>query len=170
MPSAAKQKGNAWEREVAKDLSETFNENFIRVSNSGAYTGGANFHRLDKLTESQKRMMDGDIMVPPCMSKFKLECKNYKDFDYHKLFTKNLTLDKWIKQVESGILWFLIIKVSRKGSYILFHKNIVSYFRFNNFLRYTKSYVITSYDEFWKNNIDAIKRLNENPPPELQVT
>ena len=30
MPSAAKQKGNAWEREVAKDLSEVFNENFIR--------------------------------------------------------------------------------------------------------------------------------------------
>ena len=42
MPSAAKQKGNAWERDVAKDLSETFNENFIRVPNSGAYTGGAN--------------------------------------------------------------------------------------------------------------------------------
>ena len=89
MPSAAKQKGNAWEREVAKDLSEVFNENFIRVPNSGAYTGGANFPRLDQLTESQKRMMDGDIMVPPCMSRFKLECKNYKTFDYHKLFTNN---------------------------------------------------------------------------------
>ena len=48
MPSAAKQKGNVWEREVAKDLSEVFNENFIRVPNSGAYTGGANFHRLDQ--------------------------------------------------------------------------------------------------------------------------
>ena len=31
MPSAAKQKGNAWERDVAKDLSETFNENFISI-------------------------------------------------------------------------------------------------------------------------------------------
>ena len=62
MPSAAKQKGNAWERDVAKDLSETFNENFIRVPNSGAYTGGANVFRIDQLTEQQKRMMDGDII------------------------------------------------------------------------------------------------------------
>ena len=167
MPSAAKQKGNAWEREVAKDLSETFNENFIRVPNSGAYTGGANFHRLDQLTESQKRMMDGDIMVPPCMSKFKLECKNYKTFDYHKLFTRNKTLDKWIKQAESGRLWFLIIKVTRKGSYLLFHKDISHYFRFENYLRYTKNYIIIKYDNFWKSNVDAIRKLNENPPPEL---
>ena len=77
MPSAAKQKGNAWERDVAKDLSETFNENFIRVPNSGAYTGGANVFRIDQLTEQQRRMMDGDIMVPPCLSRYKIECKNY---------------------------------------------------------------------------------------------
>ena len=167
MPSAAKQKGNVWEREVAKDLSEVFDENFIRVPNSGAYTGGANFHRLDQLTESQKRMMNGDIMVPPCMSKFKLECKNYKTFDYHKLFTENKTLDKWIKQAESGKLWFLIIKVSRKGSYILFNKDISYYFRFENYLRYTENYIIIRYDDFWKKNVDAIRRLNEDRSTEL---
>ena len=162
MPSAAKQKGNVWEREVAKDLSEVFDENFIRVPNSGAYTGGANFHRLDQLTESQKRMMDGDIMVPPCMSGFKLECKNYKTFDYHKLFTQNKTLDKWIKQAESGKLWFLIIKVTRKGSYILFDNVIAHYFRFENFLRYRKNYIIIDYNNFWKKNVDAIRRLNKD--------
>jgi hypothetical protein len=164
MPNTAKQKGNTWEREVAKDLSEVFDENFLRVPNSGAYTGGANFHRLDRLTEDQKRMMDGDIMVPPCMSKFKLECKNYKTFDYHKLFTTNKTLDKWIAQVESGSLWFLIIKVTRKGSYILFPTNLSHYFRFKNYLRYIDKYIITSYADFWKNNINGIKRLNEAPP------
>jgi len=164
MPNTAKQKGNTWEREVAKDLSEVFDENFLRVPNSGAYTGGANFHRLDRLTEDQKRMMDGDIMVPPCMSKFKLECKNYKTFDYHKLFTTNKTLDKWIAQVESGNLWFLIIKVTRKGSYILFPTNLSHYFRFKNYLRYIDKYIITSYADFWKNNINGIKRLNEAPP------
>jgi hypothetical protein len=167
MPSAAKQKGNSWERDVAKDLSETFNENFIRVPNSGAYTGGANFHRLDRLTEDQKRMMDGDIMVPPCMSRFKLECKNYKTFDYHKLFTANKTLDKWITQVESGNLWFLIIKVTRKGSYILFPTNLSHYFRFKNYLRYTDKYIITSYADFWRNNAHAILRLNKTYAPEL---
>ena len=162
MPSAAKQKGNAWEREVAKDLSETFNENFIRVPNSGAYTGGANLHRLDRLTEDQKRMMDGDIMVPPCLSRFKIECKSYKTFEYHQLFTDNKTLNKWIKQAESGTFWFLVIKVTRKGSYILFPTTLSHYFRFKNFLRYTDKYIITAYTDFWKNNADALRRINES--------
>jgi len=162
MPSPAKQKGNAWEREVAKDLSETFNENFIRVPNSGAYTGGANLHRLDRLTEDQKRMMDGDIMVPPCLSRFKIECKSYKTFEYHQLFTDNKTLNKWIKQAESGTFWFLVIKVTRKGSYILFPTTLSHYFRFKNFLRYTDKYIITAYTDFWKNNADALRRINES--------
>ena len=167
MPSAAKQKGNAWEREVAKDLSEVFNENFIRVPNSGAYTGGANLHRLDRLTEDQKRMMDGDIMVPPCLSKFKIECKSYKSFDFHQLFTDNKTLNKWIKQAESGSCWFLVIKVTRRGSFILFPTTMSHYFRFKNYLRYADKYIITNYTEFWRNNADALRRINENTRIEL---
>lgn len=167
MPSAAKQKGNAWERDVAKDLSETFNENFIRVPNSGAYTGGANVYRIDQLTEQQKRMMDGDIMVPPCLSRFKIECKNYKSFDFHQLFNENKTLDKWITQAEFGLLWFLVIKVTRKGSFILFHKDISNKFLYKNFLLYKQKYIITDYREFWVNNEDAIRRLNEDTSIEL---
>ena len=167
MPSAAKQKGNAWERDVAKDLSETFNENFIRVPNSGAYTGGANVYRIDQLTEQQKRMMDGDIMVPPCLSRFKIECKNYKSFDFHQLFNENKTLDKWIAQAEFGLLWFLVIKVTRKGSFILFRKDISNKFLYKNFLLYKQKYIITDYKEFWVNNEDAIRRLNEDTSIEL---
>ena len=167
MPSAAKQKGNAWERDVAKDLSETFNENFIRVPNSGAYTGGANVFRIDQLTEQQKRMMDGDIMVPPCLSRYKIECKNYKAFDFHQLFNENKTLDKWIKQAEFGLLWFLVIKVTRKGSFILFRKEISNHFSYKNYLSYKDKYVITDYKEFWQENADAIRRLNEDSTIEL---
>ena len=167
MPSAAKQKGNAWERDVAKDLSETFNENFIRVPNSGAYTGGANVYRIDQLTEQQKRMMDGDIMVPPCLSRFKIECKNYKSFDFHQLFNENKTLDKWIAQAEFGLLWFLVIKVTRKGSFILFREDISNKFLYKNFLLYKQKYIITDYREFWVNNEDAIRRLNEDTSIEL---
>jgi len=167
MPSAAKQKGNAWERDVAKDLSETFNENFIRVPNSGAYTGGANVFRIDQLTEQQKRMMDGDIMVPPCLSRYKIECKNYKTFDFHQLFNENKTLDKWIKQAEFGLLWFLVIKVTRKGSFILFRKEISKHFSYKNYLSYKDKYVITDYKEFWQENADAIRRLNEDSTIEL---
>ena len=167
MPSAAKQKGNAWERDVAKDLSETFNENFIRVPNSGAYTGGANVFRIDQLTEQQRRMMDGDIMVPPCLSRYKIECKNYKVFDFHQLFNENKTLDKWIKQAEFGLLWFLVIKVTRKGSFILFRKEISKHFSYKNYLSYKDKYVITDYKEFWQENADAIRRLNEDSTIEL---
>ena len=167
MPSAAKQKGNAWERDVAKDLSETFNENFIRVPNSGAYTGGANVFRIDQLTEQQRRMMDGDIMVPPCLSRYKIECKNYKAFDFHQLFNENKTLDKWIKQAEFGLLWFLVIKVTRKGSFILFRKEISKHFSYKNYLSYKDKYVITDYKEFWQVNADAIRRLNEDSTIEL---
>ena len=167
MPSAAKQKGNAWERDVAKDLSETFNENFIRVPNSGAYTGGANVFRIDQLTEQQKRMMDGDIMVPPCLSRYKIECKNYKAFDFHQLFNENKTLDKWIKQAEFGLLWFLVIKVTRKGSFILFRKVISNHFSYKNYLSYKDKYVITDYKEFWQENANAIRRLNEDSTIEL---
>tara|TARA_R100001509_G_scaffold91348_1_gene52650 strand:- start:712 stop:1215 length:504 start_codon:yes stop_codon:yes gene_type:complete len=167
MPSAAKQKGNAWERDVAKDLSETFNENFIRVPNSGAYTGGANVFRIDQLTEQQKRMMDGDIMVPPCLSRYKIECKNYKAFDFHQLFNENKTLDKWIKQAEFGLLWFLVIKVTRKGSFILFRKEISKHFSYKNYLSYKDKYVITDYKEFWQENADAIRKLNEDSTIEL---
>lgn len=167
MPSAAKQKGNAWERDVAKDLSETFNENFIRVPNSGAYTGGANVFRIDQLTEQQRRMMDGDIMVPPCLSRYKIECKNYKAFDFHQLFNENKTLDKWIKQAEFGLLWFLVIKVTRKGSFILFRKEISKHFSYKNYLSYKDKYVITDYKEFWQENADAIRRLNEDSAIEL---
>ena len=167
MPSAAKQKGNAWERDVAKDLSETFNENFIRVPNSGAYTGGANVFRIDQLTEQQRRMMDGDIMVPPCLSRYKIECKNYKTFDFHQLFNENKTLDKWIKQAEFGLLWFLVIKVTRKGSFILFRKEVSKHFSYKNYLSYKDKYVITDYKEFWQENADAIRRLNEDSTIEL---
>ena len=167
MPSAAKQKGNAWERDVAKDLSETFNENLISVPNSGAYTGGANVFRIDQLTEQQKRMMDGDIMVPPCLSRYKIECKNYKAFDFHQLFNENKTLDKWIKQAEFGLLWFLVIKVTRKGSFILFRKEISKHFSYKNYLSYKDKYVITDYKEFWQENADAIRRLNEDSTIEL---
>ena len=167
MPSAAKQKGNAWERDVAKDLSETFNENFIRVPNSGAYTGGANVFRIDQLTEQQKRMMDGDIMVPPCLSRYKIECKNYKAFDFHQLFNENKTLDKWIKQAELGLLWFLVFKVTRKGSFILFRKEVSKHFSYKNYLSYKDKYVITDYKEFRQENADAIRRLNEDSTIEL---
>jgi Holliday junction resolvase len=161
MPSRAKAKGNAWEREVAKHLSEIFNENFMRVPNSGAYTGGANIFRVSDLTESQKRMMDGDIIVPESISNWKFECKNYKELDFHGFFTESRQLDKWIKQAESNTLWFLIVKITRKCKFICFNEKISSNFTFSNYTRY-KDYILVEYDSFFENNFQKMRELNEN--------
>ena len=162
MPSKAKAKGNAWERDVAKHLSEIFNENFMRVPNSGAYTGGANVFRVCTLTEAQRRMMDGDIIVPESISNWKLECKNYKELEFHQFFTECKRLDGWIEQAQSGRLWFLIVKITRKCKFVLFSENLHGTFKFSNYTRY-KTYTITDYDGFFENNFEKMREINENP-------
>ena len=72
-----------------------------------------------------------------------------------------------IKQAEFGLLWFLVIKVTRKGSFILFRKEISKHFSYKNYLSYKEKYVITDYKEFWQENADAIRRLNEDSTIEL---
>ena len=49
MPSPQKQKGSSWEREVARYLSEIYQESFIRAPGSGAYVGGTNSRRKEVL-------------------------------------------------------------------------------------------------------------------------
>ena len=169
MPSPSKQKGNAWERDVAKHLSEIFNENFMRVPNSGAYTGGANVFRVDNLTETQKRMMDGDIIVPESISNWKIECKNYKDLDFHGFFTKSRQLDEWIKQAESGSKWFLIVKITRKCKFVCFAEEYSRNFKYSNYTHY-KKYIITDYTNFFENNFEAMRELNEKGLQDICIT
>ena len=45
MSSKSKAKGSGWERDVCQTLSELYDDNFMRVPNSGAYTGGMIAHR-----------------------------------------------------------------------------------------------------------------------------
>lgn len=169
MPSPSKQKGNAWERDVAKHLSEIFNENFMRVPNSGAYTGGANVFRVDNLTETQKRMMDGDIIVPESISNWKIECKNYKDLDFHGFFTKSRQLDEWIKQAESGSKWFLIVKITRKCKFVCFTEEYSRNFTYSNYTHY-KKYIITDYTNFFENNFETMRELNGKELQDICIT
>ena len=71
MPSKQISKGSAFERQIAKHLSEVFELNFERVPNSGAFTGGKNIHRYNTLTEAQKLIYDGDILVPEQLKNIK---------------------------------------------------------------------------------------------------
>ena len=45
MPSKSKIKGSSFEREIAKELSDLYNESFVRTPSSGAYVGGSKVAR-----------------------------------------------------------------------------------------------------------------------------
>ena len=131
MTSKSKTKGKSWERDVCNFLTELYNDSFIRVPNSGAYVGGKNEYRREHLTEQQIKLSRGDIIPPVKFPYFLAECKNYADFPFHQLLAKNSIsqLDNWIEQVEHDVttvddLWLLFIKITRKGTYVLFNTNL----------------------------------------------
>jgi hypothetical protein len=165
MSSKSKTKGSTWERDVAKLLSDVFNENFMRVPNSGAYTGGTNIYRESTLTDKQKQMMSGDIFVADCMDNFKIECKAYKDFPFHQLFTKCKLLDTWIEQAESETLhWLLCIKINNKGKYVCFHKQYRPQLKITPYITYDNKFIITELDGFFETNKDTILEINKKTP------
>ena len=51
----SKNKGKAYERDVANFLSELYGESFTRVPYSGAFVGGKNIVRTKTLSENQTR-------------------------------------------------------------------------------------------------------------------
>ena len=125
MTSPQKAKGNSFERDIAKHLSDVFGSNFARVPTSGAMTGGINAHVLEKLSDSQKLLLEGDIIPPDNMKRLKIECKAHKVFSFAKIFSENKQLDDWIAQARGrDKVWFLIFKINRKGTYICFTRNV----------------------------------------------
>lgn len=121
MPNPQKQKGNRLEREIADHLSGVFGLNFCRVPNSGAFVGGKNAYRKDFLSENQILLATGDIIVPDELKHISLECKSYKKFSFQSLFSSNKLLESWIDQARtSDKKWFLIFKINRAGSYVVY--------------------------------------------------
>ena len=130
MSNKSKNKGKSWERDVCNFLSELYDDSFIRVPNSGAFVGGKNEFRKEYLSDEQIKLSRGDIIPPLHYPFFLAECKNYAEFPFHSLFSKSTIplLDTWIDQVEHDVtspndLWLLFIKITRKGSYILYPIN-----------------------------------------------
>jgi Holliday junction resolvase len=155
MPSRQKAKGNNFERDVAKHLSDVFDTNFTRVPTSGAMTGGMNADVLARLTKSQKLLLEGDLIPPDHLYKMKIECKSHKNFSFSKIFTENKLLDDWIKQAEGpDKVWFLIFKINNKGKFVMFSENVYKTCGFlakENFLVYKSKYYMTSMDGFFEN-------------------
>lgn len=151
MPSKSKTKGNAWELEVAKFLSATYSESFLRIPSSGAFVGGKNSHRKAGLGDAQLQSKKGDIHPPQDWKHWNLECKSYADFPFHQLWTGDVKiLDSWIAQQheveDDGDLNLILIKISRKDKWVVFQENLG--FTVDRSIHY-KGWYFTSWDDFW---------------------
>ena len=120
--SKSKNKGAAFEREIAKFLSDIYGASFVRASHSGAYVGGTNNHRKTFLSDNQIRSFKGDIIPPDNWTKFNAEAKFYADFAFHQLFDESKQLEDWIDQLmtasDPGDFNILIMKFNRRGRYV----------------------------------------------------
>jgi len=163
MPSPQKAKGNNFERVVAKHLSEVFDSNFTRVPTSGAMTGGMNADVLARLTDSQKLLLEGDLIPPDHMYKMKIECKSKKDFSFSGMFANNKLLDSWIEQARArDKVWFLIFKINNQGTYVCFTRNVFKTcgeLANVNYMTYDKYYYITSMTGFFEQHKSALLHL-----------
>ena len=162
MPNKSKNKGKAYERVVCKHLTKIFGLNHERVWSSGAFTGGQNIARCERLTKEQLLLSEGDIIVPVELSHVKYECKDHRDFSFSKLFTGSAKLDGWIKQASQSnrLLWLLVFKAAHVGSYVVFDSVWQNIFSIkNNWMVYKNKYIITSLNDFFEDNKDIILNL-----------
>ena len=148
-----KNKGKAFERVIAKHLTEVFDLSFTRTPNSGAYVGGMNMFRMKQLSDSQILLSEGDIIVPDELYNMKIECKAYASFTFHQLFSTCRQLDEWIEQASSDDkVWFLIFKINRAGTYVCFHNKFYPNFDTPSNLLHYNDHVVMLYESFFENN------------------
>jgi hypothetical protein len=141
MPSPSKNKGNSWERDVAKELSKLYGETFIRAPGSGAYTGGFNSHRKEYLHEGQIRSFKGDIIPGQSFPKMNAECKSYGEFPFHQL----LQITRKIK----------FVAIPKHGPPFSFEGMPSMVYESSKY----GSWIICEYDRFWATNAAAVKAM-----------
>ncbi len=138
----SKSKGKTFEYEVANSLSIATGMPFQRIFASGASVGQSNRGRLINMTNGQAITQLGDITSPELLKQLIIwECKNYQSVDLHLLLSAkgSKQIEGWLSEllydVESAIVsnitdkivWgFLCIKWTRKGSWIIFNKNLLN--------------------------------------------
>lgn len=163
MPSKSKAKGNSWEYQLCDHLSNIFNLMHTRVPTSGAIFTNAIINKGKKFSNTQLLLTEGDIIPPDELKNIKYECKNYQSLEFHQILTGSCKLlDTWIEQAKSDKIWFLAIKITRKGSFVLFDSDRFNYIIPESFLHY-KHYTIVSLDGFFEKNKDNILKLNGTP-------
>ena len=165
MPSPQKAKGSGFEREIAKYLTEKYNESFIRAPGSGAYVGGKNQKRTEFLHEGQIRSFKGDVVPGESFKKMNVECKFYADFPFHLILTGDCkVLDGWIAQLmdvaDADDINILFMKFNRKGRYVCVQSKLT--WVADNFIYYTSKkygdWTIFEFDSFFNFNTDILKQ------------
>ena len=174
--SKSKNKGNAFEREVANFLSKTYNESFVRAAHSGAFIGGTNNHRKSYLSENQVKSFKGDIISPDEWKHFNAEAKSYADFPWHLTLTGECKqLDSWLEQLldveDEGDLNILFMKFNRKGQYVAVqgkHTWIT-----DNCILYSSKkwgdWVIMEHSSFFKHNTELVKTYSTSDTTSTQI-
>lgn len=140
----------------------------MRVPNSGAYTGGSNAGRKIVMTEGQIRHMKGDIVPPDHWKLLNCECKNYKEFPFHRLImdVEIPMLEDWLDQImqaaDPGDVNILFFKITRVGRFVAF--DVSQPFTASRFVDYTDKngnvWRITEFDSFFALNKDAFEQAN----------
>ncbi len=158
MTSKSKTKGNAFERDIAKHLTDTYGKTFVRIPTSGAYVGGKNQHRAATLDQHQIAAHKGDLQ-PPSGWRINIECKNYSAIAWHQIIKQSCKqLDTWIDQLEQvsapGDVEIIFFKISRQGQYVCIKQN--KFLDTTHSLQY-RNYLIFDLDIFFKNNTDALR-------------
>lgn len=165
MPSPQKAKGSGFEREIAKYLSETYGESFIRAPGSGAYVGGKNQVRKEVLHEGQIRSFKGDVVPGHSFKRMNIECKFYADFPFHLILTGECkVLDAWLDQLldvaDPDDVNLLFMKFNRKGRYVAVQSKLT--WKTDNFIYYTSKkygdWLIMEFDSFFMHNTEILKQ------------
>jgi hypothetical protein len=177
MTSPSKAKGSSFEREVARYLSDLYQESFIRAPGSGAYVGGKNQARKQYLHEGQIRSFKGDIVPGQTFTRFNAECKSYADFPFHLLLNGECKqIDAWIGQLmdvaEENDCNILFMKFNRKGRYVAVQTKYT--WVTDNFIYYSSpklgDWVIIDFDHFFKLNKDLLKAYSGSPNTNIDTT
>ena len=157
----SKNKGKSYERDIANFLSELYQESFTRVPHSGAFIGGQNFARIDKLSENQTRGFKGDIIPPDTFQLLVIEAKNYGEFRWNQLALGQEVkqLDEWIKQAKDSCepqdKWLLCVKISRQGEFVLWDPTLWNELKYRMSYR---DYHYLDYKTFWEVNKTEVQK------------
>jgi hypothetical protein len=167
VPSKSKTKGNLWELEVSKYLSNLYGESFTRAPSSGARIGGSNRINKEKLSESQIRAFKGDIIPGESFSRLNIECKSYKSFPFHQLYSgKSKLLDSWIEQMldcaDPGDINIIFLKVTSMGTWVFIEKAFFPPLITDNYFDYNStihgSWIMMDMKNFFNKNKEIFKK------------